>query len=104
MGKVKIRDGMLCFFRAQTTTIRPPLDVGPLFISNLVRFFRKALLTKTTRNIAYSGDSVHPHNRINMEEEEQLHGYSVRLFKATVVFLNKNGSRSNFIINIGRYI
>ena len=33
-----IRDGILCFFTAQMTTIRPPLDVGPLFISNLVRF------------------------------------------------------------------
>ena len=54
IGKVEIRDGILCFFTAQMTTIRPPLDVRPLFISNLVRFFRKALLT----NIAYSGDSV----------------------------------------------
>ena len=33
-----IREGILCFFTAQMTTIRSPLNVGPLFISNLIRF------------------------------------------------------------------
>ena len=98
-------DGLIksCFFRIRTTATRPPLDPGPLFISNLVRFFSRPVLNKTIGDIAYSGDSVYPHKR-NYEWRNKIQLISGASVQGESGLLNVNNTRSNFIVHIERYI